>query len=424
MKPYALPVVLGVLAFCTLGCGVAKQSLGYQRLDPDRRAAAAAQREVAEIESRQDTQREAEPLTAKEILTRAKHIVRESERYLEGAKPPLTKPQLAWQKAQDFAKEAIEAAAAWDAEKAKSKPDEDLLATHLTKARERYVLASDMRGQANVTEEILYSNYFRLHSGAATVRPYTFVRRASDNRRVLSSGARTAFYAQTDFLYRTAWSSPAAINEDLGSQDNFGRWLPQDYDLRLGFINESRIQDEWTEAIAGAKDAANGDWYSEGTLGWVLAMNNISLDPADANVDLPRGTWSLDLHGALQTDRDGFNTTGTYMAGPGTAWSVPVTVGGNKRLATVAAGAYFGIHEYPRADPDNSITDDTAVIHFNRLLSFGVRIDLTVPLTNGIEAVLQARHYSPLSNNDIPDDWSLFVGVSLPVGRLVRDLLQ
>jgi hypothetical protein len=291
---------------------------------------------------------------------------------------------------------------------------------HLEQAKQSIV-------EGNLETELVYSSYFKLHGGAATFRPYRFQRNDTGTR-FLTTDSTTAFYAEMDFLYRTAWLEPGRVRTDLLEEGAMTRLIPQDYEFRLGFINQAKVSETGSATaptgIDGSKDAADGDWYAEATIGWVLGMENISLNPADRNLDVPRGTWGPELFGNLQTDRNGFNTTGSYMFGLGTAWAIPISVGNVKRFATMAGGLYVGIHEYPRVDDDNGIYSDDAIVHFNRLGSFGVRLDFMVPITNGLDAVVEARHYSPLTRNDIADDWSLFVGASIPIGRLVRDVLQ
>lgn len=349
--------------------------------------------------------------TKSELETRADHLVAEAERELQDKKDPPSKRALAWQKVKDFASEAKE-----------------LAATDLPKANKRYQEALDQRSVARVTEEIAYSDFFRVHSGAATIRPYTIVDEAPARR--LTASTETSWYAEADFLYRTAWLRPEQIDESLRDR-GWNRLVPQDYEIRLGFIDQERIRDESDSdgAFDSASATVSGDWYTEGTLGWVLGAENIFYDRDGAHADaaaadLPRGTWNFELNGGFTTDRVGLNTTGYVQAGLGTTWGIPITIGGTKKMATLAAGVYYGVHEFPRVDDDNRIYSTEATVPFNRLGALGVKIDFTVPMTNGIDVVLQARHFSALSRNDVADDWSLFAGVTIPIGRLVRDLFE
>ncbi len=406
-------VLSGMSVLLCTGCGVAK-TMERRHLQVDRVARWTIDKDALD------------KLSMDEIATRAGHIVDAATTALDGSKEPFTPAQLEWRKARDFANET----------KAKVdaiRPDAELSekADLLTQAKERYSLAQQAVESAGVAEaqtrkDIVYSNYFRLHGGAATIRPYIIARDEND-RRLLKTSTDTSFYAEVDFLRRTAWIEPEAIAKELENPDDWSRLVPQDYEIRLGFINQQRIRSDGSTdstPFETSSETAGGDWYAEGTLGWVMGTQNISRDPEDRNVDIPRGTWGLDLDAGFQTDRNGFNTTGYYMIGPGTAWSIPITIGDHKRMATLAASVMFGIHEYPRVDKDLRIYSADAILPFNRLGSLGIKIDFTVPLTNGIEAVLQGRHFSPISRNDIADDWSLFVGVSMPIGRIVRDVLD
>lgn len=94
------------------------------------------------------------------------------------------------------------------------------------------------------------------------------------------------------------------------------------------------------------------------------------------------------------------------------------------RAATVFSGIYYGLHEFPRLEPDDTAFSFSTRPHFNELGALGARVDLTIPLTTQIEFVTGVRYYSSLQRDDLPDDWSLLVGVSLPIGRIVRDLLS
>ena len=96
-----------------------------------------------------------------------------------------------------------------------------------------------------------------------------------------------------------------------------------------------------------------------------------------------------------------------------------MTVGTKKQLAQLAGGVFFGIHEYPNTDPNGEIHREDQGVPYNRRGSFGIKLDLTVPMTDSFSAVVQGRHYSVVSNNSVPDDWSLFVGVTVAIGRLL-----
>ena len=58
--------------------------------------------------------------------------------------------------------------------------------------------------------------------------------------------------------------------------------------------------------------------------------------------------------------------------------------------------------------------------HFNQLGSLAARIDFTVPIGSALEIVVGGRFWDPLGRDDLPENWSLFVGVTVPVGRILR----
>jgi hypothetical protein len=290
-------------------------------------------------------------------------------------------------------------------------------------ARDKLQDAVDAKPEEDAATALVHSSFFRLHAGAATIRPWV-VTGSYPGTRTLEASSDTAFYAEADFLYRTAWLEPKSVSLDLLEDVSVKRLVPQDYEIRLGFIDAKHVDEQFAGSFESSTDTIDGDWYAEATLGWVLGIHNVGSPKDPPRPDLPRGTWNLEFDCGFITDREGMNTTGYYQVGPGTTWGIPVEVGGKRRLATVAAGVYLGAHEFPSTDPNNQILSEQRALPFNRRLSLGVKLDFTVPITNGLEVVLQGRHAAVVSNNDIPDDWSLFVGLSIPVGRLVRDLFE
>lgn len=249
-------------------------------------------------------------------------------------------------------------------------------------------------------QEIRYSPYFRVHAGAATVSPTILKRRASDSLWQRESRTTTDFYAEVDYMARTAWVEP----KDLGDLKRV------DYELRLGFVN--------SEAIENSTRAANGDWYVDASVGIVLYR----FSHWSRNAAIARGTLNLELNGGLVTNRSALDSVGYYQLGVGSAWAVPVTLDTTSRFGTLFAGFYYGVHEYPAVDSDGVARSDRDLPRYTRLGSLGAKFDIAIPLTGRIDAVIQTRWSSPIADDDTPDDWSLFVGASIPLGRLLRDL--
>jgi hypothetical protein len=123
------------------------------------------------------------------------------------------------------------------------------------------------------------------------------------------------------------------------------------------------------------------------------------------------------------TTRGVLHNAGFYQLGLGTAWAVPVSLDRSKRYGTLFAGVYLGIHEYPAVDADGIARIDSTLPRYNRLGSVAAKFDIAIPLTTRLDAIVQARFASPLTDNDNPDDWMLFVGASIPFGKMLRDLL-
>ncbi len=269
---------------------------------------------------------------------------------------------------------------------------------------------------ANIDTVFLHSPWFRVHAGAATVSPYTLKPSAADGGRLKLQNADTSttFYTEFAYIHRVALLDPA---QRLGPGTGH-EWLkPEDYEFRFRFINrEGQVQT--------STESANGDWGFEASIGYSLWEYNLELQRQNSKaMTKPRGSINFELNAGFDTDREGLQVRGYYQAGIGSVWSIPTELQtGVFRDATVFTGLHYGIHEFPRIDTDNVVYSTDARPHFNRLGSVGVKVDFTVPIARHLEGVLQGRLFTPVSRPDLPDDWSLLLGVSVPIGRWFRAL--
>jgi len=288
------------------------------------------------------------------------------------------------------------------------------------KARAHLATAMDHASEANIEKTVLYSPWFRAHAGAARRSPFALAKNAATGLYELKRAKRsTDFYAEVDFLNRVAWLEPSQRiqpSDVTGACPRLRAMAPHDLELKLGFINSDGSVDSSTRA-------AGGDWYTNASVGWNLLGYNISGDAADRDDPNARGTVNFEVTGDFITDRDGLRVTGSYYVGIGSAWAVPIDTGTKLRNATVFGGLYFGIHEYPRIDPDNVVYSSQERPTYMRLGTLAARVDFTIPLTQSLEIVVRGNLATPVSRYDLPDDWSLFVGASFPIGKLVRDIL-
>lgn len=289
-----------------------------------------------------------------------------------------------------------------------------------TKAREHLAAATDLTREANADKAVLYSPWFRAHTGAATRSPYTLAKNTATGLYELQkSKTTTDFYAEIDFLNRNAWLEPKQRISPTGTGESpqpLSRLAPHDLELRLGFING-------TTSIDSSSSAAGGDWYANTSIGWNILGYNITSDPGARDDPGARGTVNFELAGDFITARNDLRVNGSYYAGIGSAWALPIDVDSKFRMATLFGGIYLGIHEYPRIDFDNVVYSSNARPTYMRLGTFAARLEFTIPLTQRLEAIVRGSLATPLGRYDLPDDWSLFVGASFPIGKIVRDIL-
>lgn len=275
----------------------------------------------------------------------------------------------------------------------------------------------------NAQDPILYtSNWFRAHAGAIALSPYELRRNADGRFELNKSGDQTTAYLELDFFGREAWLSPEDRldrNADVGL-DFIAEWaIPDDYEARLRFLDDSGT------SIDDAESAAGGDISLETSVGWNIVGIGLRdrvdclRNPQDKK--LPQGTINLDVGAGFVTDRDTIDGHGYLQAGLATVWSIPLQLTETKwRPATVYTFLGYGIFDFPKFDTDLVQYEETPLAQFSSLGALSARMDVSVPLAGSFDAVAGIRYWDPLGSSRTPEAWSVFVGVSLPLGRILN----
>lgn len=270
------------------------------------------------------------------------------------------------------------------------------------------------------------SPWFRAHAGAISVSPYRVAavptNQNSQGQSFQLEHASTSpeFYAELDFHGREAW---LAAEDSLERTPDYGLrflpdWLvPDDYEARLRFVNNTTV-DSQTSAVGG-------DIAVETLVGWNLVgiglhtPSTLAADPALKK--RPRGTLNLEFGTGFATDRDVVDTHGYVVLGLGTAWAFPMQVSDSTyRTATVYTGLYYGAFDYPQLDVDDVQYIDARRPAFNSLGSIGARIDAAIPISGSLDAIAGVRYWDAIGSDDAPESWSVFVGVSIPIGKILK----
>ena len=270
------------------------------------------------------------------------------------------------------------------------------------------------------------SPWFRAHAGAISLSPYRVeevpANQNVEGQRFQLARASTSpeFYAELDFHGREAW---LAAEDRLERTPDYGLrflpdWLvPDDYEARLRLVNNTTIDSQAT--------AVGGDIAVETLVGWNIV--GIGLHDAATLADepalkkRPRGTLNFEFGTGFSTDRDVVDTHGYVVVGLGTAWAFPMQVATSTfRTATVYTGLYYGAFDYPQLDVDDVQYIDAHRPAFNSLGSIGARIDAAIPISGSLDAVVGIRYWDAIGSDDAPESWSVFVGVSIPVGKILK----
>ena len=93
------------------------------------------------------------------------------------------------------------------------------------------------------------------------------------------------------------------------------------------------------------------------------------------------------------------------------------------RTATLYAGIYYGVYDTPQLDVDGRqyILGNRPV--FNSLGALGARVDFQVPLSETLDGIVGVRYWAPIGRDALPETWSVFIGVSIPIGRILKATL-
>ncbi len=279
---------------------------------------------------------------------------------------------------------------------------------------------------------VLFSSpWFRAHAGAITVSPYILRPSVASDGSLTSAPERgrfvldkttgsTDFYAEMDFLNRRAWLDPDNL---VDRDEGFGStWVPEwmvpdDQEIRMRFVNATTID--------SASSAAIGDWAAEASIGWNLfgfGLKTRALCEQQPQVKKrPQGTVNLELNGGLTTDRGALDAHTFAQTGIASVWSFPMQVEDAVwRTATVLFGVYYGVQEFPQLDVDDQQHIVSPRAQFNNLAARSARLDFTIPLGSTFEGVIGGRFFDPWQRDDLPENWSLFVGVTIPIGRILK----
>jgi hypothetical protein len=267
------------------------------------------------------------------------------------------------------------------------------------------------------------SPWFLAHTGALSISPYRVARTGGvPAYRLQSSPSTTSAYLGLDFLHRRAWLDPEQVvakDEDVGL--GLPGWLlPTDYSVRL-LLTNTKVDD--------AATAAGGDWMAESSIGWNLA--GFGLKGADECrrqpelKKLPQGTINLELGGGIATNRSALDGFEFVRAGIATVWSFPLQIRAETwRTARLVSGLYYGLHDFPQLDSDDGQYITANRPAFNQLGAMCATVDFVIPISSSLDAIFSGTYWDAFGSDRMPETWSMFVGVTLPIGRILKATLD
>jgi hypothetical protein len=269
---------------------------------------------------------------------------------------------------------------------------------------------------------VITSPWFRTHAGSISITPYVLTNVGDQPKfRLDKASGGPSLYAELDFLHRQAWLHPDDRYEpDKRSSPIWNAIIPTDHEIRLRFVNQDQVD--------SAASTAGGDFQVEGSIGWSLqdfSLKKCAICDAHPELKLrPAGSINLEVNAGISTDRDRIESSRFAQVGLGSAWSFPIQLADRThRQGTVFSGIYYGVHEFPQLEQDDTAYTVARRPQYNELGALGLKVDFTIPLTQTIEFVAGARYFTPIGHEGAPDDWLIFVGASLPLGRIVRSLV-
>jgi hypothetical protein len=273
------------------------------------------------------------------------------------------------------------------------------------------------------------SPWFLAHTGALSISPYRVGRNTGpfepDNTpafRLQRADRTTSAYLGLDFLHRRAWLDPEQVvtkDEEVGL--GLPSWmLPTDYSVRLLLANST---------VSDATTAAGGDWMAESSIGWNVA--GFGLKDADACrrqpelKKLPQGTINFEVGGGISTNRGALDGFEFVRAGLATVWSFPFQIRAETwRTARLVSGLYYGLHDFPQLDSDDGQYITANRPAFNQLGAMCATVDFVIPISSSLDAIFSGTYWDAFGSDRMPETWSLFVGVTLPIGRILKATLD
>ncbi len=318
------------------------------------------------------------------------------------------------------------AAASLQKAKAMLAPTDTPLPVVLADAEKELTGAQKAVAKAQATPTVFPSPWFRAHAGVVTLSPYVVTAVPADQNsagerfRLTRADGGPDFYLEMDFFGRMAWLAPENSLErtpDYGLRFLPDWLLPDDYEGRIRLTNNDQIDSQ--------SSAVGGDITVETLVGWNIAgiglesAESVARDPKLAKH--PRGTINLELGTGFVTDSDSVDAHPHVEGGLGTVWSFPLEVAANEfRLATLYTGLYYGLFDFPQID-----TDDVQYVRENRpqynsIGTLSARIDAAIPITGDLDVVVGVRYWDPLGSSRRPESWSVFVGISVPLGKILE----
>ncbi len=318
------------------------------------------------------------------------------------------------------------AAAALQKAKAVLAPTATPSSPALADAEKELIGAQNAIAKAQETPTVFPSPWFRAHAGLVTLSPYVVTAVPPDQNgsgerfRLARADGGPDFYLEMDFFGRMAWLAPENSLErtpDYGLRFLPDWLLPDDYEGRIRLTNNDKIDSQ--------SSAVGGDITVETLVGWNLA--GIGLESAEAIArdrrlaKRPRGTINLELGTGFVTDSDSIDAHPHVEGGLGTAWSFPLEVAANEfRLATLYTGLYYGLFDFPQIDTDDVQYVDERRPQYNSIGTLSGRIDAAIPITGNLDVVVGVRYWDPVGSSRRPESWSVFVGISVPLGKLLE----
>lgn len=316
---------------------------------------------------------------------------------------------------------------------------------HLDDARDSLWSASPNLGKAEASllaaqvalhdirlmhSDLVGGNNFVLHTGVAVTNPYR-IDRSTDangtNHYEQSSDSSTTgrLYVEAYFKSRYSWETPSAL--ELPGTSAFKSTV-YDYEAHIGYVAESGADD-----IAGSASQAAGDVYAMASVAFNFARlwdQESPLAYLKAFAIRPRGSIAIELTGGFVTDREFSDVHMSVGVGP--VWTVGIPVmtkemDGNGPAKYKLAEGLLGVYPYYRMDFPNFVDSDGQSIvtvrgepDFQPQNGYMIRIGVNYPVSDNVTVIISASAAASWDREDnLPPPWSLFIGASIPLGKIL-----